>query len=99
MYSCACSSYKTFLSSKTSDVSSFNRSGTQASLFPAQQDPRTAMPGRDLTMSCLSRGAQPAPDLTITINGRNVSEFSRTRVEALPAASGAHDGAIVAREG
>ena len=47
---------------------------------PDPEQGRTATPGRDLSIACISRGADPAPNLSFMIAGQNASEMYNVKV-------------------
>jgi len=43
-------------------------------LIPEPRERRTAAPGEDVTVVCVSSGATPAPELTLKVGGRDFTE-------------------------
>ena len=61
---------------------------------PDPEQGRTAKPGQDYSVACISRGADPAPTLSFMIGGQNASEMYNVQVENLPSANGKDVGII-----
>lgn len=63
-----------------SPVLVINNLNHQLVLKPDPEQGRSAEPGKDYSVACISRGAEPAPALTFLIGGQDASEVYNVQV-------------------